>query len=182
MYEGETVEGEAPKSLTVKATNEEEPVGEPFVLEEGILDVVKDQVEQSGPNECCGFIVHVDGRDQVFPVSNQVLKSDKPDRAKYSYAIDSEELYWVLKYVQDKGGRIAAVYHSHPNHEKAHFSGADRSLAVSTTTGKPILENVAQLVFAAKDGVIKDSAAYRWNPIARDYSKAPLIMPPTKSV
>lgn len=177
MFEDEVVmkaeSGDPPAALK---SREEEPVGEPFYLEKGIEDVIKDQITTSGENESGGFIVNVEGNEVVIPMENDLLKGGRPDRARYGYEVNSAEMTFLLKWMQAKGGRIIGVYHSHPGHEKAALSPADCKLFVNQKTGKPFLENAAQLVFATnKNHQVTDSAAYRWNPVTRGYSRAPLL-------
>ncbi|MBI3342231.1 hypothetical protein HY024_03865, partial [Candidatus Curtissbacteria bacterium] len=57
-------------------------------------------------------------------------------------------------------GKVVALYHSHTNHDKSHFSGSDVTHALKD--GKPIYD-IPFIVVASKDGKVHDRKAYQHN-------------------
>ena len=78
------------------------------------------------PNECCGLL---SGRDGVlvghYPMRNVA-------RSPYRYEIDGMQLHLTNREIEDGGGEIAAVYHSH-THNAAYPSDTDIRLATWST-------------------------------------------------
>ena len=59
------------------------------------------------PNECCGMVGGRDGVvDKVIGVANSAA-------SPLRYEMDPQEQYNALKQIEDGGGELLAIYHSH---------------------------------------------------------------------
>ena len=85
-------------------------------------DQIISQANAELPNECCGLI---GGRDDVaqklYPIANS-------DASPYRYNMDSKELLWAMREIDDNEWELMVIYHSH-THTEAYPSATDVSLA-----------------------------------------------------
>ncbi len=78
------------------------------------------------PNECCGFLLGVDGEaSHVWQAKN--IHSDKISR----YNIDPGDVVKAQRKADELGGDIVGIYHSHP-YTQAHPSDTDVRNAVES--------------------------------------------------
>lgn len=74
------------------------------------------------PNECCGILAGKDGRVvKLYRMANV-------ERSPYRFNMDSNELYRTYREIEDNGGDLLAIYHSH-THSPAYPSATDVRLA-----------------------------------------------------
>jgi|SRR3989344_5296375 len=181
MHSDELNRDKSASKFVAPPSKEEGPVGPPVYLEKGIDDYICDiQVPESGPYETGGWVIHVPKRgdveahDQVIPRQNILVESN-PDSAKAHYETDWREAYQMYQYwVKYMGGSIVFAYHT-GRHPGAKLSGGDLSHFSNLKEGH-ILTNIPQVVFDVEDGKVKAKAAYRSNPVTRDYIRAPLVI------
>ncbi|HVP01147.1 MAG TPA: M67 family metallopeptidase [Solirubrobacteraceae bacterium] len=72
-----------------------------------LLDRVVDHARREHPNECCGVIAVRDGTAaDVHPAVNVAA-------SPLRFEVDGLELHRLLTAIEDRGGELGAIYHSH---------------------------------------------------------------------
>ncbi len=130
------------------------------------------------PDECCGFIVERDGREEVIPVTNiqdQQHATDPvqfPRTARTAYTMDPKQQLRVVTDQEDGKLQLRAFYHSHPDHE-AYFSEEDKRAALSWD--EPSYPGAAQIVLSVRCRFVHVVKAFAWDGSARDFVELPLV-------
>ena len=133
--------------------------------------------QETFPEECCGVIFSAGATDQVVRVKNiqnQLHALDPqtyPRTAVIAYAMDPLELDSVIRQGEEKGRRLKAFYHSHPNHD-AYFSDEDKAFA--SPFGEPTYPNAAQIVISIYNRAVKVIRAFEWSTARNDFAELPL--------
>jgi len=77
----------------------------PHLLESVVAHAVRD-----APNECCGVVAARDGvAEGVYPLENVLEKVP----LYLGFQIDGMALHRVMTEIEDSGGVVGAIYHSH---------------------------------------------------------------------
>lgn len=76
------------------------------------------------PNECCGMIGGAEG------VATEVIRVANSAASPLRYEMDPQEQYNALKTIEDGGGELLAIYHSHTK-SAAYPSQTDVNQAVT---------------------------------------------------
>jgi len=128
------------------------------------------------PDECCGVVIeHGDGSRSVRPIRNiqDEMHAQDPQRyprtARTAYAGHPADLREALEAGDAAGNRLAAFYHSHPDHD-AYFS--DEDVAQATPFGEPSYPDALQVVISVYDGVVAGVKAFRWSDRSGTYEDA----------
>ncbi len=90
-------------------------------------DLIDEMVAHAGedlPNECCGM---VGGRDGI---ADAVIRVRNSAASPLRYEMDPQEQYNALKAIEDSGGELLAIYHSHTK-SAAYPSQTDVNQAVA---------------------------------------------------
>ena len=131
--------------------------------------------EKTFPDECCGALIQdAEGRLRIRRCTNiqNDLHRDDPEKhprdARTAYFIDPKELLAVTREVDEVGGEIAVLYHSHPDHA-AYFSAEDRARAVIEEWNEPIYPDAAYVVVSVMGGEAGDMKAFVWDDDTREY-------------
>ena len=133
--------------------------------------------EETFPDECCGALI-VDAEDvlsirRCTNIQNDLHRED-PDKhprdARTAYYIDPKELLAVTREVDDVGGSIAVLYHSHPDHP-SYFSDEDRARAVIEEWDEPIYPDAAYVVVSVMGGQAADIKAFLWHEETRGFAE-----------
>jgi proteasome lid subunit RPN8/RPN11 len=133
--------------------------------------------QETFPEECCGVIFSAGATDQVVRVKNiqnQLHALDPqtyPRTAVIAYAMDPLELDSVIRQGEEKGRRLKAFYHSHPNHD-AYFSDEDKAFA--SPFGEPTYPDAAQIVISIYNRAVKVIRAFEWSTARNDFAELPL--------
>ena len=133
--------------------------------------------QETFPEECCGVIFSAGTTDQVVRVKNiqnQLHALDPqtyPRTAVIAYAMDPLELDSVIRQGEEKGRRLKAFYHSHPNHD-AYFSDEDKAFA--SPFGEPTYPDAAQIVISIYNRAVKVIRAFEWSTARNDFAELPL--------
>jgi proteasome lid subunit RPN8/RPN11 len=110
--------------------------------------------EAAPDREICGLVVAgADGVPEAWPVPNRA-----PDPSR-GFVLGPEELLRALRRLDEEGGALLAVYHSHP------AGGAElsaRDLDGALAGGEPVLGGVAQVVVSLEGGRAATVRAHRW--------------------
>lgn len=131
--------------------------------------------EASPDREVCGFLLRRDGALHVVPVPNAADRYHAVDPARFprtsrdAYLMDPKEQLRVHRELEERGGEIAAVWHSHVE-VGAYFSAKDRADAV--VEGQPAVPGAEYLVLGVRGGRVTEVKKFTWD--GRDYVEAPL--------
>lgn len=152
------------------------PALPPLVLTPAADRAIRAAAEAAHPAECCGILTWRPGDPAslaVHPLANladRLHAADPvahPRDARTAYVVDPREVDRLCREAAAAGRALAAFYHSHPEHG-AYFSATDR--AAATPFGEPTYPEAAQLVVAVRARRAGEAAAFRWDPVARDYA------------
>jgi [CysO sulfur-carrier protein]-S-L-cysteine hydrolase len=133
--------------------------------------------QETFPEECCGVIFSAGTTDQVVRVKNiqnrlhALDPQTYPRTATIAYAMDPLELDSVIRQGEEKGRRLKAFYHSHPDHD-AYFSDEDKAFA--SPFGEPTYPDVAQIVISIYNRAVKVIRAFEWSTARNDFAEVPL--------
>lgn len=94
-----------------------------------------------------------------------------PRTAEIAYAMDPKELEAVIDAAHERGAKLKAFYHSHPNHD-AYFSAEDKAFA--TPFGEPTFPAAAQIVVSIYGSVVKKMRVFLWSEEQNDFVAVPL--------
>jgi proteasome lid subunit RPN8/RPN11 len=129
--------------------------------------------EADPDREVCGLLVRRDGALRVEHVSNAADRYHAADPARFprtsrdSYLMDPRDLRRIYREVDERGGEIAAVWHSHVE-VGAYFSAKDRADAV--LGGVPAVPGAEHLVLGVRARRVVEVKRYRWD--GADYVEA----------
>jgi proteasome lid subunit RPN8/RPN11 len=93
-------------------------------ISQPLIDEMVAHAREDLPNECCGMI---GGRDGEAMVVRRVANSAA---SPLRYEMDPQEQYNALKEIEDDGGELLAIYHSHTK-SAAYPSQTDVNQAVA---------------------------------------------------
>ncbi len=123
------------------------------------------------PEECCGAVVRVDGREEVRRITNiqNAMHAKDPHTyprdATIAYLMEPKELLAVLKAV-DAGAELTAFYHSHPNHD-SYFSAEDKAQAMFGD--EPSYPDASYLVISIYEREVRTIKAFGWDDTSKDF-------------
>jgi proteasome lid subunit RPN8/RPN11 len=76
-------------------------------ISQALIDEMVAHAREDLPNECCGMVGGRDGEaETVIRVANSAA-------SPLRYEMDPQEQYDALKAIEDTGGELLAIYHSH---------------------------------------------------------------------
>lgn len=121
------------------------------------LGQVVRHAERRYPQEACGLIL------RRGPDESKVLQAHNAHAAPtVAYLVDPATLRLVARMVS-AGWRRHAIYHSHPQHERAELS-TDDVLGALAPDGGPTHPEALQVVVACSGGRARAVKAYTWDP------------------
>jgi [CysO sulfur-carrier protein]-S-L-cysteine hydrolase len=89
-----------------------------------LVDEMVAHAREDLPNECCGLVGGRDGE------ATAVIRIGNSAASPLRYEMDPQEQYNALKTIEDGGGELLAIYHSHTK-SAAYPSQTDVNQAVS---------------------------------------------------
>jgi proteasome lid subunit RPN8/RPN11 len=93
-------------------------------ISQALIDEMVAHAREDLPNECCGMVGGRDGAaETVIRVANSAA-------SPLRYEMDPQEQYNALKSIEDGGGELLAIYHSHTK-SAAYPSQTDVNQAVA---------------------------------------------------
>jgi [CysO sulfur-carrier protein]-S-L-cysteine hydrolase len=93
-------------------------------ISQRLVEEMIGHARQDLPNECCGLVGGRDGEaDTIIRVTNAAA-------SPLRYEMDPQEQYDALKAIEDDGGELLAIYHSHTK-SAAYPSQTDVNLAAA---------------------------------------------------
>jgi proteasome lid subunit RPN8/RPN11 len=91
-------------------------------LSREIADELIAHAHEDVPNECCGMIGAVEGEART------VYRAKNAEASPLRYNIDPQDLFRIMRTIEEAGEDLAAIYHSHTKSE-AKPSPTDVNLA-----------------------------------------------------
>ncbi len=116
--------------------------------------------------ESCGLVIERDGARRVLEIPNAADRFHAanpflhPRTARDGYVMDPGALVRVFRQVDQDGGRVVAVWHSHVD-GSASFSAQDRADAF--VEGAPVLPGVEYVVVGMRAGRATEVRAWRFD-------------------
>ena len=89
-----------------------------------LVDEMVAHAREDLPNECCGMVGGRDGE------ASEVIRVANSAASPLRYEMDPQEQYDALKAIEDGGGELLAIYHSHTK-SAAYPSQTDVNQAVA---------------------------------------------------
>jgi proteasome lid subunit RPN8/RPN11 len=93
-------------------------------IAQSLLDEIVAHAREDLPNECCGMVGGRDGE------ATAVIRVANSAASPLRYEMDSQAQYDALKSIEDDGGELLAIYHSHTK-SAAYPSQTDVNQAVA---------------------------------------------------
>jgi proteasome lid subunit RPN8/RPN11 len=123
-------------------------------------------------------VVLTDGRadwiQRLQNIQNRLHALDPqtyPRTAEIAYAMDPKELEAIIDGARQRGAKLKAFYHSHPNHD-AYFSEEDKAFA--SPFGEPTFPGAAQIVVSIYGSTVKNMRVFLWSDEQKDFVAVPL--------
>jgi adenylyltransferase/sulfurtransferase len=136
------------------------------LAESEALLVALNHCEAAYPSEGCGvFIQTADGSLAALPLANAIDHYHRRDPARFprtsasGYLFNPAEQQRVFEAAERSGGRIAAIFHSHPD-RGAYFSEEDKVNALAA--GEPLFPGVEYLVVSVVSGRSAALNVFSW--------------------
>ena len=151
----------------------------PLRLTRLALDEIFAHARADYPNECCGAVIHLGGRDHVHRFTNIQDRlhaenpTEAPRTAATAYTPEPKDLFAALRAGDAPGACLTAFYHSHPPHAVggAYFSSEDQARAMFGD--EPAYPEVTYVVVS--DARVPDEArAFRWHDTAQAFTEVPI--------
>lgn len=140
-------------------------------LEASALNEILAHARATHPEECCGAVLAVRGRDVVRRFTNAQGRLHEENPAEYprgaetAYTPEPKELLAVLRESEARGAALKLFYHSHTR-AGAYFSGEDRARAMFAD--EPAYPDVTYLV-VSDSRTPGEARAFRWDEETRDF-------------
>jgi proteasome lid subunit RPN8/RPN11 len=93
-------------------------------IPQSLIDEMVTHAREDLPNECCGMIGGRDGE------ATEVVRVANSAASPLRYEMDPQEQYNALKSIEDDGGELLGIYHSHTK-SAAYPSQTDVNQAVA---------------------------------------------------
>lgn len=93
-------------------------------ISQRLIDEMVAHAREELPNECCGLVGGRDGEASV------VIRVANAAASPLRYEMDPQEQYNAMKTIEDEGGELLAIYHSHTK-SAAYPSQTDVNLAAA---------------------------------------------------
>ncbi|MGB7684479.1 MAG: M67 family metallopeptidase [Solirubrobacterales bacterium] len=97
---------------------------QPMRIAQSLIDEMVAHAREDLPNECCGMIGGRDGE------ATEVIRVVNSAASPLRYEMDPQEQYNALKSIEDGGGELLGIYHSHTK-SAAYPSQTDVNQAVA---------------------------------------------------
>lgn len=97
-----------------------------FKIPKDIINKIAEHSKKDYPIEACGYLL---GNDNTVI---DIIYMTNIDKSNEHFTFDPKEQFKAVKYAREKGAKLIAVYHSHPN-SPARMSKEDIRLANDTS-------------------------------------------------
>ena len=75
------------------------------------IDEIVAHAREDAPDECCGLIAGRDGR------SERVFRMENAAHSPLRFEVDGLEVHKTIEAIEEAGGELGAIYHSHTRSE-----------------------------------------------------------------
>jgi len=139
-----------------------------------LLSGIAAHARSTYPAECCGLVLaDREGRLRFLPIENvagsPVAKGTSRRTLHDGYVMNPKALLAALAEVEQGGGHLAAIVHSHPD-VGAYFSREDREMALGGGT-EPLWPGVQYLVVSCKKVGVDAARLYTWDGSRADFAE-----------
>ena len=93
-------------------------------ISQALIDEMVAHAREDLPNECCGMVAGLDGE------ATEVIRVENAAASPLRYEMDPKAQYEAWKSIEDGGGELLAIYHSHTK-SAAYPSQTDVNQAVA---------------------------------------------------
>jgi proteasome lid subunit RPN8/RPN11 len=93
-------------------------------ISQALVDEMVAHAREDLPNECCGMVAGLDGE------ATEVIRVENAAASPLRYEMDPKAQYEAWKSIEDGGGELLAIYHSHTK-SAAYPSQTDVNQAVA---------------------------------------------------
>ena len=148
-------------------------------LTRAALGSIEAHARETYPEECCGLVLAIDGREEVRRITNiqNRFHADDPEThprdARIAYFMEPGELAAALRDSERPGASIRLFYHSHPDHD-AYFSEEDKAAAMPF--GEPSWPEAQYLVISVREGKVGVRLLVTWDHATQTYAEHPLTI------
>ena len=80
-------------------------------LDQALLERIVAHARRDFPNECCGMIAVRDGR------ASEIYEATNVAASPLRFEVDGLEVHRTIEEIEDAGGELGAIYHSHTRSE-----------------------------------------------------------------
>lgn len=87
-----------------------------LLLNNHIDNQLSEDALRTYPDECCGFLLGIEKRDERAIEEIIVVNNAKEGDKRRRFEITAQDYLKAERYAEDKGLTLLGVYHSHPNH------------------------------------------------------------------
>ncbi len=147
-----------------------------LVINENLLDAVKNEAVRCYPDEACGFLLGKTGVDRVafefvacHNIQNRMHKEDPeryPRTAQTAYVIDPADQKRAEETARYRKLDIIAIVHSHPEHG-VYFSDEDKQNAAPW--GEPLFPGISYVVLSVHDRRVSGISDFFWDETKKDF-------------
>lgn len=137
------------------------PLALTLTLTPALLDRLVTWCEAEPEREVCGLLLERDGALEAERLPNAADEERFRGASRTSYVMEARALLRALRRLDDEGGRLVAVWHSHVD-APATFSAADRAQALADDD-TPLLGEVDHLVLGLRAGRVTETRCFRWD-------------------
>jgi proteasome lid subunit RPN8/RPN11 len=116
-------------------------------ISQKLVDELVAHAREDLPNECCGMVGGSDGR------ATSVIRVENSAASPLRFEMDPQGQYDALKEIEDEGGELLAIYHSHTK-SAAYPSQTDVNQAVNWP-------DAIYVIVSLEDPEAPDVKAYR---------------------
>jgi adenylyltransferase/sulfurtransferase len=138
------------------------------------LKQIASHARGSYPAECCGLVL-ADARGALTfrPIANIAGTAEARGTSARSrrdgYVMDPKALLHAYEEMDQTGGRLWGIVHSHPD-VGAYFSNEDRRMALDDQR-EPLHPGVHYLVVSVRSGRVDGARLYTWDAARKDFSE-----------
>lgn len=121
-------------------------------MDKSYIDQMVAHALEDDPNECCGMLAGSGG------VATKLYRMTNTAHSPYRYDMETQELFDVTREIDDSGGDLLVIYHSH-THSPAYPSDTDVRIA-TWPDGKSAWPGTYYILVSLEDHDNPDVRAY----------------------
>ncbi len=95
-----------------------------------LIDQIVAHAREEAPNECCGIVGVLPGRDGAQPRAVRVFRAENIHKSPKRFEIDGKAVLAAMRELEDSSLEIGSIYHSH-THTAPYPSQTDINFAAN---------------------------------------------------